>query len=536
MPPVSMELLDRLEVENKNVNSNIKCNGSHISPMPCSTFSHKSQHHINNKVADNFSPRVCHERRRYISPPSLVQNCIRLLVNHFITDPALACQCVNNDICGPSTFSSIDVYDTTFWPLTPALTILQLPLYNYICLSLRHSPVHNVDSGSFITAINIWLVLVEPWNVAYKKRKMLDNDHNSTHTKDFLHMISDRVVETFVGVGNGYIKKDTKMETYSSIIIPKAMSTSKYTSEWKFYVAANLHMYTVPFKIFLHRAKEFDFSSRVFHKSLLIIQQVFRVFSSRLMETLSEILTKDNTDKMLSTVFLRHCDILGELCQINHPAQPLDVFSCRLEVQDLLEEIFFHHRKSLGERGISDRLFRIGSGTVLALENLIKQAKVIVDMSVDYKTLYVVGGNFDGITCIDSSPEMIDGIITEKGRKQIIVGTRICSSTDIMSIGDPMYSRVKSYENPSVVHLSVQLSHWINQRLGLVSCVRPKPEKVSMVFDSDKDKSSLLLRLLKEGKESRTILFRINLRFLADKRNLIAIIIFLYISIKILQI
>ena len=78
--------------------------------------------------------------------------------------------------------------------------------------------------------------------------------------------------------------------TPSWLTFPRFDAASKYTPEkWEPYVAANLHLYTVTLSIFLKRAKEFDFSTVHFDKSLGYIQRVLRVFSPALVKKIHKV-------------------------------------------------------------------------------------------------------------------------------------------------------------------------------------------------------------------------------------------------------
>lgn len=52
--------------------------------------------------------------------------------------------------------------------LSPTMTILQLPVYNYIRNAFRHATLHSRGSP-FYYALNDWLVWLEPWNVRHGK-------------------------------------------------------------------------------------------------------------------------------------------------------------------------------------------------------------------------------------------------------------------------------------------------------------------------------------------------------------------------------
>lgn len=84
---------------------------------------------------------------KFDPPPTIAQICLRRLVVHTISDPAItACQ------------------NAQSWCLSPAMTVLQQPFYNYIRSTFRHASIHSQGS-TFYTALNAWLIWLEPWNV-----------------------------------------------------------------------------------------------------------------------------------------------------------------------------------------------------------------------------------------------------------------------------------------------------------------------------------------------------------------------------------
>jgi hypothetical protein len=143
----------------------------------------------------------------------------------------------------------------------------------------------------------------------------------------------------------------------------------------------------------------------------------------------------------------------------------------------------------------------------VALENLLTQVRYLVNLPLDYQVLpeeprRTLHGPFGlwrllGLSAKDTSvadaaaqgmPDRdADGKLTDLGRRQIKAGLCKCNPMDVRYIGDPMLARVKSYEIPALVELTIRISNYLNDKLGLVPHYR----------------------------------FRINLRFLADSRNII---------------
>ena len=93
-------------------------------------------------------------------PPPQVQRCIRRLIVLCVSDGALL-------------EASRDIYDgldfpNDAWCLSPTMSILQLPFYNYIRNAFRNGSIHSSQSP-FFAAFNAWLIWLEPWNAIHCK-------------------------------------------------------------------------------------------------------------------------------------------------------------------------------------------------------------------------------------------------------------------------------------------------------------------------------------------------------------------------------
>jgi hypothetical protein len=149
--------------------------------------------------------------RGLVSGPSQAQTGIRHLVNHLVADPGIA-QAVfsgtdsmlmeNNKGAGfiasapigggssmipnlqdelnharsplqsvvntPSSVRGTSSTRSQAWCLSPSMSCAQQSFFNYIRITFRHAPVH-VANSPFYTALNAWLVWIEPWNVQVRK-------------------------------------------------------------------------------------------------------------------------------------------------------------------------------------------------------------------------------------------------------------------------------------------------------------------------------------------------------------------------------
>ena len=98
---------------------------------------------------------------KYTTPPYQIQRCIHKMIARAVTDGAIldAVRDISAGLKGPS---------PEMLSLSPVMSILQLPFYNYIRVAFRHAPIHAKQSR-FYTALNDWLTWLEPWNTKYGK-------------------------------------------------------------------------------------------------------------------------------------------------------------------------------------------------------------------------------------------------------------------------------------------------------------------------------------------------------------------------------
>ena len=285
--------------------------------------------------------------------------------------------------------------------------------------------------------------------------------------------------------------------------MPTSDQHSKYDPSWEPYIAANLFMYCVPLAIFLRRARELDFSSNKFQRSIEIVKRVFRVFSPEVINAISKYLDYINDSSFDSgnnnCVLLRtHLEALGPF--VPPVGQALSLSSLKNDMQSLLEEIDSQHMKKVRELGVLDRLIGrlegifgkgVVSGEEKTLRNLVERAKLIAGLSIDYDILpssSLSSGGGSPPELSDEQPRLRDrnGELSDYAREQLLHGWIKCDPAEVPFRGDPMRGRVRSYEIPVMVTLTILASDWINERLEL----------------------------------SATSRFRFNLRFLADYRNI----------------
>ena len=416
------------------------------------------------------------------------------------------------------------------WPLPPAITAMQPSTYNYIRLGLACGAIHDRTSD-FHWALETWLMWLEPWNYVLKRRNVVANRQGSggEDTRGTAGALLRNAAAT--------VTSHHRTEYYPSLVQPKPTSPSTYSSQWESYVVCNAHYYTVPLAIFLKRARELDFSSSVeYSRSLALVQRVLRVYSSDVVNVLNNVLNSRRADALTSSLFSRHGQNMGAYC----PLPSWKLMDLQLDGTSLLEEVFGQHQKRRAGMDMLDRmeakfnaLFegKIGNEEA-ALENLLTQVRYLVHLPLDYKVLVdepsrrrfglwrLFGwGEKDAATASSDNAQFpdrgSDGKLTELGRQQLYAGLCKCNPLDVHYVGDPMLSRVKSYEIPTMVELTIRLSNYLNTKLGLVATSSaPYP-------GSDDVGESGAMKRYREMEQYNNIKFRFNLRFLADSRNII---------------
>jgi hypothetical protein len=322
-----------------------------------------------------------------------------------------------------------------------------------------------------------------------------------------------------------------KVQQYSVFATPKPNQASKYTDVWEPYVAANLHFYLVPLAIFLRRARELDFTRGDFQKSMDHLNRVIRVFTPKLVKSIDLLLDNQEADNKFRIIVNHHEDALGQFCPVRSKdgAKKWNLKMLQEEMHNLLEEITIQHEKTVGEQHFIERIVAKVEGVFgskaeeIVISKLVQKAKVIVKFPQDYEVVPSAkrrNGLFRNPSSLDKavtdsnySPEReSNGIITDKGREQILYGSRMCDPMDVNFLGDPMYARPKSNEIEILVKWALLLSNKLNVYFGLDV---PQQSKLYGI-----EKNVTTEQLAKEGEEMNKVgLFRFNLRFIADKRN-----------------
>lgn len=320
-----------------------------------------------------------------------------------------------------------------------------------------------------------------------------------------------------------------KVEYDPVIVLPKPQSSSRFTKEWEPYIAANLHFYTVPLAIFLRRARELDFSPRDFARSFRLVQRVFRVYSPAVVHVINTLLAEGGSHTF-SNLVAKHNQHLADFSPAN--LGQLSLSSLGNDTHNLLEEIYSQYMKKVYERDFFDRMearieslfgfAKTTSSEERSIQMLVEKARVIASLPADYKI--VPDQSLRPLSRGNSGEgEQLErdqyGLLTDRGRTQLLAGEATCSPNDIVYFGDSMRSRPKSHEIAILIPWTIYASDWLNMKLGLGD--QHKNHLVAKSLEDPDD--SVLNELLKEDEASRKQRYRVNLRFLSDYRNVILI-------------
>lgn len=302
-------------------------------------------------------------------------------------------------------------------------------------------------------------------------------------------------------MGNGSAERS---DVTRAITIPRYSHASKYNPSWEPYVAANIYLYTVPLAIFLRRARELDFSSSKFDRSVEIVKRVFRVYTPELVAALSR--------RTFTHLEQHHTIVLGPFAP---PSACVSLSSCQSDMINLLEEIQMQHLKKVGELDIFDRMVSsmegvfgrgVVSGEEKTLETLLERARLIASLPLDFEIRSGARpsrSSGETVTAREKAPARgSDGLLTDEGRAQLVAGAARCRPEDVQYLGDRMRGRPGTYEVPLFVELSIASSDWLNKKFGLGGA----------------------------GKGASGL--RFNLRFFADYRNLLFVSLVVFVFYK----
>ena len=106
----------------------------------------------------------------YNPPLPHVQACVRSLIIHVLKDQhtALSVKDCYDEAQRATTTENTAGPTMLPWCVSPSMTVLQQPFFNFIISTFRHAPIH-VFASPFFTALDVWLMWLEPWNMELSK-------------------------------------------------------------------------------------------------------------------------------------------------------------------------------------------------------------------------------------------------------------------------------------------------------------------------------------------------------------------------------
>jgi hypothetical protein len=125
-------------------------------------------------VYDNIPWMFCVAPSTTSAHPKIVLKCLQYLVLHLCSDPFLdqsATLCFDNEQDYANKKDNL-LYDV----LSPPLLLLQPHIYKFILTSFRRAQLvsqskSNTSPSLFYAALDLWLILLEPWNFSCKSSK-----------------------------------------------------------------------------------------------------------------------------------------------------------------------------------------------------------------------------------------------------------------------------------------------------------------------------------------------------------------------------
>jgi hypothetical protein len=294
-------------------------------------------------------------------------------------------------------------------------------------------------------------------------------------------------------------------------------------------------MYTVPLALFLRRAREFDFSPSKYKSSVETVLRVLRVYTPEIVDVINRLLKSRSTGapSPFYEFVQKHEENLGPCAP---PGDGLwSLSACQEDMQVLLDEILSQHNKKAEECDFGDLIaayinnFFTDLGASVGgdkeLQTLVQKAKVLVGWRPDYAVLTPPQRGSSAMTTMSAGSNLLqvgsgnlvrteDGDLSEVGRSTLLHGQNKCRVEDTEYYGDKMRALPQSNEVKLLVTLTVKASDFLNGKLGLHPHATVKPTTIL---------GQMLLRVLPK---------RINLRFLADWRNIWFICFSLWVLMK----
>lgn len=415
--------------------------------------------------------------------------------------------------------------------LTPSVTVLRRPLYEFFRLVFSRAPI-GLSPTAFLAITDVWLAYIQPWSC----RRWAECKVTTTATE--------------------------------------ASASEEYTPAWESYVLANYHFYTTLLGAFVERAKELDFSGADV-RNVSLLDRVLSVYNGELLsllrrasqhfeksqpyhvpfgrtnsfgsggvggsvrgKTRSIADSDDDLSSAQSHVLTFYSKALGIECV---PVTLHDSF--HRDAERLFDRLWSSaplggetsaSPASAGGKDFYDNVSSVfrsaGSTTTSSKKPAEKFLETVQRLSRMLRRVFEISDAYvastahsrssagalpaTGLESLDPSRDSrFTHLLSRRGIYQLKNGLRLCSPDSVQYLGDPMLRPICTFEIPLLVRLSYRFSTWLNAQLGLKNPYHGKR------FDDNVDVDPAVVFAS----------FRFNFRFLASKINLAFLAAFLFV-------
>jgi hypothetical protein len=440
----------------------------------------------------------------YAPPADMALHGLLVLVTHLLADPAL---------------------ERAEGALTPALALLQPQVFEFLRLTFNTCSLRG-NSTAFALAVELWLLWLQPWTA----RGILNGGSPASGGKR-RSSVGVSLVESFAlhhsdhHTGGGGVAASVNLRA------------------WRGYVTGSSLMYTLLLASFVRRARDLSFveerqpgeigvGARL-SPNVSLVERVLQVFSPDLIFILDA--CRDGTGCTSAL-----------LASVSAPLPALSSF--RGDACSLLEEMAAQSRDSekhgvltktigLVSTGVTKFKHAVGTDTTSAQERIAAAARLIFDIPQNWAPTSTPAADESGEAALGAGsmvPERKSVFLTAAGRQQIAQGRRVCSKVEASYIGDPMLRPTETYEIAWLAHKLVTLSMHLNRRYGLDtrrSGSSPTSRDYLSIYEDERPSEAIIRgRMWAESVAPPKhilgvdVYLRFNLRFLADYRNLLFIV------------
>lgn len=497
-------------------------------------------------------PTIVEIIENYIKPSDFALHALLITCAHLLADPAL-----------PGMITGDREY------LTPALRIIQPSLFHFLRLAFTRSVT---DSSAFTLSMELWLLWLQPWKApavlqGYAPETAAGTPQGTSTTSAPRR---ERRGSGTLGFGSPVNMSD---------------ETAPLSDVWRAWVLSNYSMYSVLLVAYVRRARDLPLvdvkkpsgASKATTSVSNMLQRVINVFSPALCTILTqaeiinaEITTEESNsmgvevgsgwnnmnggarrrsstgtpglnDSGERTLVEKHREAMAP--HIGNKQFLLVTYkeeACKL-LQEIADQIRHEENRRELERA-GDYFAWIGSLVSLVYNTEKKAGEVSMGLERTNKALRrifsisphwqvseePVDGSGGRAQDEDGPPDRIAQgtlFLSDTGINQIKQGVRHCSPVEVDYIGDPMLRPLESAEISLLAELLVSISTYINNKYSL-----PKAVKTSNYMARHRVRKGVCIyipeRVYKYGLDA-VGKFRVNLRFFADKRNLLAFMVVL---------